>query len=181
MATWDNKDVVNVWHYNLGSTTLDSTVADAITADLTTFYNRIKAYVFSGNSYAKCVITDLRTEGGPQFIVLSGLPDDGTSGADPLPGQNAALITWTTAFRGKEGRGRTYLGGFTESAITSGVLTSGLVSAFETGIDDILGHPFTVLSRVKDNVLRDEGVHHNITDGTIHTHMATQRNRSFLR
>jgi hypothetical protein len=179
MTTWDNQTVENVYHFRL-TEDLDQTLADVIAGGIISNMTEINAYVFSGNTWEDVTVTDLRTEGAPSFISTDTgtWPLAGGSGTDPLPGANAAIISWTTALRGRSYRGRTYFGGLTEGAVTSGTVTAGLLTAMDDFIDSVvtLGD-LGILSRVHNKVPRDSGVLHIITGGSAKAEFATQRRR----
>jgi hypothetical protein len=181
MTTWDNQEVVNVFGFSL-TVTLTQTVTDSIAGALSPLYDALVPYMFNANHIAQPVVTDLRTEGGPQFTSANvNWPKSGTSGADPLPGQNAALVTWKTATRGKSFRGRSYFGGLTENAITSGVLATGLEGALLTAATTFTGlATFGVISRQHNGALRTNGILTLFNQAVVHSHIATQRRRSFL-
>lgn len=179
--TWKNETIENIFHvYLANATALSQGNTDTLSAAIAGSIDDIKAYIFSGNSFERIIATDIRTEGAAQYVSTSGFPVAGTSGADPLPGQNALLVSWFTGFRGKSGRGRSYFGGLTEAAITSGVATPGLVTAAEEMADDLindLNMPLGVLSRFKDGSERAEGVIELVQARKVATQIATQRRR----
>jgi len=177
-SMWDGTVTANVFGVKQ-TTTLTQAVADAWSDVFGICYDAIKGYIFSGNTFTGVTVTDLRTEGAPQFTSDHGLfPVTGTSGADPLPGQNAALITWLTGTRGKSFRGRTYIPGLTEASITSGVLTAGFVTALQTFENDVITNANVgVISRYHDSALRNSGIVTVITGAQHHDHVATQRRR----
>lgn len=181
MNTWDNQVVENVWHFDL-TVPMTQTVVDAVGDVLADFYNSITGYIFNANTFLVPVMTDIRTETGAQLTYLGGsFPTAGLSGSDPLPGQNAGLVSWGTDFRGASYRGRTYVGGLVESAITSGLMTPATHAALVDAAAYIVASGgFTVLSRQHNLAPRAAAVGKPITSATVHTHMATQRRRSFV-
>ena len=179
MTAFDGKQFDTVFHFNLTGT-LTQAIADTVAAELASDVDDIKAYIFSGNSWTGVTVTDLRTEGAPEFFSASGFPVTGTSGADPLPNQIAACIKWLTSFRGKSGRGRSFIGGWTEDAVTSGVMAAGLKTALEEFGDDIVSNgsaTFVVLSRFHDKAARANGINHAITGRSVDPMFRTQRRR----
>ena len=84
------------------------------------------------------------------------------------------------AFRGPAGRGRTYIDGLTEAAITSGFADAGLQTAASEMADDITTNgnlTAVICSRFKDKVARAVGVTHPITGHVVEPRIATQRRR----
>lgn len=69
---------------------------------------------------------------------------DGTSSGVPLPASNCLLVQWRTPIGGRSGKGRTYLGGFTElhneEAVNSGIgrPTSALLTAVNNACEDLV-------------------------------------------
>jgi len=178
-ALFDGRITENVFHVEL-TVPLTQALTDTWAGEFASDLDDIKAYQFVANSYTHIVATDLRTEGAPQFTSANGFPITGTSGADPLPDQNALLVKWTSAFRGPAGRGRTYFDGFTEAAITSGFADAGLVTAASEMADDITTNgnlTAVIASRFKDKVKRAVGTTHAITGHVVEPRIATQRRR----
>lgn len=64
-------------------------------------------------------------------IVTSGLPTWGDGGSDALPPEVALVVSHRTATRGRSGRGRSYLAGFTEQTNVGGAPSSVLTGAIE--------------------------------------------------
>lgn len=178
MSTWDGREVENVFGVH-NTATLTQSLTNSYSTVFKNIFDHLKAYVFSSNAWEGITMTDLRTEGAPAFESATSWPVTGTSGADPLPGQNAALMSWRTALRGRSYRGRTYIGGLTESAVTSGAITPGLSTAMQSFISDVVSNgTIGVISRYHDGALRDEGQWHQITSGVDDVWMRTQRRRA---
>lgn len=86
--------------------------------------------------YDGIILTDLRTEGAPQFS--AGQAAVGTAGTDRLPDQLAVVCTLRTAFRTKAGRGRSYIGGFAEASNTAaGKIAAATMTAVEAYVNAI--------------------------------------------
>lgn len=170
---------VNTFFFGLG-TTLDQALTDDIADDWAEAYMNLVGAMHTEWHLDSVVVTDLRTEGAPQFQSSSSMPVDGTSSANPLPYQAALVVSWLTALRGRSFRGRTYLGGFTEAASDGagpGSATLALVEAFR---DDIISNgtvSVKVVSRFHDRAKRLEGVATAITTGRVGTVWDTQRRR----
>lgn len=178
-TTWDNQVTENVFNINFGGAALDQSDADSVADGLHGAYEELAGFIFSGNTFSECIVNDIRTEDGPGFLG-DWTPIDGTNGSDPLPGQNAAIVSWKTGRRGASYRGRTFLGGMTEAQVTSGVLAAAYVTAIEAFADLIVapgGHDFVVLSRVQNGDVLAEAIGTSITGYTIPTHFGTQRRR----
>jgi hypothetical protein len=179
MTAFDGKIFESVFHFRINFP-LTQAVADVVAQEIADEVTDIKGYIFSSNQWTHVTCTDLRTEGAPQLDSAVGFPVIGTSGADPLPNQNSLLMTWLTAFRGKSGRGRTYFGGFTEDAVTSGLVAPGLQTAANEMGDDFVTNPnvfFGVLSRYHDGAQRATGVLNDLTGRRLDPFFRTQRRR----
>lgn len=101
----------------------------------------------------------------------------GTVGGDPLPLQNAAVITWRTGIAGRSYRGRTYMPGLTEGHQSMGILDSTIMTALGNygGIylssnvftnDYVLGVYSRKLSHIQ-----------NVVSFTVQPYVKTQRRR----
>ena len=176
---FDGRVTQNVFHLEL-TVPLTQALTDTWAGEFASDLADISAYQFNADNYTGIVATDLRTLGAPQFSSTNGFPVAGGSGSDPLPDQNALLISWKTGFRGPEGRGRTYIDGLVEAAITSGFADPGLVTAASEMADDITSNGnfvAVVASRVLNKIPRAVGVTHVITGHVVQTRIATQRRR----
>jgi|ERR1051326_1155131 hypothetical protein len=178
--------IENVFGFLLADdTTLTQAITDAFSAALATAYLHLVGAMHNGSGYDRVVITDLRTEGAPEFTsVAGGFPIHGTDSGGPLPWQTAAVVTWRTALRGKSFRGRTYLGGFTESFSDGRDVSSTLISAIEdwrddmlSGIDGSIGS-LAVTSRQHNKEPRLIGISTAITSGEVNPFWGTQRRRA---
>lgn len=142
------EQAVNVFHvFEPG--TLDLTTAAAWAGFFTEAWeDHLKARQSTQVSLDEIVVTDLRTEGGPQFVIPWGV--HGTNSGDPLPNQVSALISWQTAVRLRRARGRTYLPGFTETGSDGNFMTDVTAAAVQAFGDQLvinLAGNLLVLSR----------------------------------
>lgn len=184
------KKWANVYYQGI-SVVLTQAVADAFVEPIQDCYEALLPAQHTGFHITDAVVTDMRADGAPQFLSTAGFPLAGSNANAPLPGQVSGIITWKTAFRGKAGRGRTYLNGFTEDAsagdgptptvlallVTFGnnmVATGGLVVASR-----FLGVAVaTTGSRRKKPIPRLAGVTNIVTASLAHPTWATQRRRA---
>lgn len=90
--------------------TLQLQVADAIMLDLA---NELMPLIAQDWSIRKVTSYDLRTETGP-VVVSTETPTAGSQLDDPLAINCAMVMTMRTGNRGRSGRGRHYIAGFTE-------------------------------------------------------------------
>jgi hypothetical protein len=136
-------------------------------------------------SVSSIVVTDLREETGGQYVYLTTGTMTGESAAQALPFQTAAMITWSTAIRGRSYRGRSYFGGFPEDLSSGRALDAALITSLEGFVSDALATPgLGVISRFhgKDGdgkpIRREPGIITPITGGLVHPNWRTQRRRA---
>jgi hypothetical protein len=156
-STWEMVHYVD----GIASGSMSQTLADGIAAVFATARSSsgLTGLLWTGWSLTSAVFTELSTQTGLQFTsaVANGV---GTSSADPLPAQNAALINWHTALRGRSYRGRTFVPGFTETD-SGGGLTSTLVTALTSYAGDLISGINSYLAGSGDLVVvsRFSGTH----------------------
>lgn len=174
----NGKPLNNVFHFSL-TVTLTQAVADIYSGIMAGYYGNIMGATIDTVQYDDCVVTDLRTDGAPQFVSTSGFPLVGLDSGDELPEQLAALISWNTAFRGRSGRGRTYFGGFDEADNTAGQVDTGLLASLASFAGDLMADApaWGIVSRYHGGARRVNGLFQPITGFHIGTIWATQRRR----
>lgn len=178
------------WAIWPNASALTQGVADTFAAALNDYYTDLLPAQHTSFTCQKVVTTDTRTAGGPQFTSTTGFPLTGSNANAPLPEQVCGLISWTTAFRGKEGRGRTFLPGFTEDASAGGGPTGAVLTILNEFRDDLVVSGLwaveslfsgTVIagsgSRRKKPVQRLAGVQHPIIAGNVSPLWGSQRRR----
>jgi hypothetical protein len=182
---------INGWWASLSdATALTQANADTFAAALVDAYTDLLPAQHTSFQCTKVTVTDTRSLGGPQFFCTTGFPLVGSNANPPLPEQCCALVSWKTSFRGKAGRGRTFLPGFTEDASAGGGPTGAVITILNEFRDDIVGsNTFAVESlflgtvvattgsRRKKPVQRVTGVQHLITGGSVSPLWSTQRRR----
>lgn len=177
----DGTPLLNTFHYEaegVGDVTQD--LADTIAADLASLYNFIHGYMANSVTMHDVVVTDLRTEGAPEFVSTNSFPVHGLNEGQPLPFQTAACVSWITAFRGKSFRGRSFFGGFAEQYSDGKSIDAALVTALGHFGDGIVadGH-WKVLSRVHDKAQREVAEGHIIRGYKVNPHWRSQRRRQY--
>jgi len=166
---------------------LDQAATDSI-SDLiaTAFDGNISDYLSDTVSYNGITVTDLRTETGPQFDSDEGWPLVGASSGHALPLQTCALITWGTGLRGRSYRGRTYIGGYSETYSNGAHMESAAHTGLADFADGILAtNLFGVISRFSGftepghvPVKRDPAIITPFESRIAHDLWATQRRRA---
>jgi hypothetical protein len=168
----DAEQAVNIFHV-LGDTALLEGGADALNTIFTDAYNaHLKALQHPSVRFDQLTITDLNTDTGLQKVYVHGIA--GTAGGQPMPNQIAALISWKTAYRTRNYRGRSYIAGFTESNSDGNYMNetvrSGL-SAYALQLETNLPATLGVLSR-------KTGLGRPITGHSVNTNWKTMRRRT---
>lgn len=130
--TSDEDTWSNVFGADVGAlVNLTQANSDSLTDAIQDAWNdHLKALVDASVTLDKIVVTDVRTEGAPQFF--KSYATAGTATGDRLPDELAVVLTLRTGLRTKAGRGRMYLAGFAEgSNAGGGVIDSATVTAVE--------------------------------------------------
>jgi len=177
----DGTPLLNVFGCDLSAVgTFTQADADDFAGFLSDAYALIMGSTSDSVTYNDVVVTDLRTEGAPEFVSTNGWPLTGTDTAQPMPFQTAALVSYTTALRGRSFRGRTYVGGLTESDGNGKVIASGTVTQLQSFGDSIVSlGVLGVISRYHDKTLRTNGILTIFTGDTVNPHWRSQRRRSY--
>jgi len=126
-ALTDGRVGHNVLHAQYtGAPALSQTMANAILTGLTTGATGIAfmALIAPTVTLTSVSLLDMRSTTGVE-IPSSSAAVPGTSAGTAIPDEMAIVITLRTANRGRSGRGRVYLGGFTNLAIGVGGVIAG--------------------------------------------------------
>lgn len=177
----------NVFGIHNADDTLTQGIADDFADAFASALGEITDFISDQFEWTGITITDLRTEGGPQFDSNSSFPVDGGAGTQPLPLQTAGMISWGTARRGRAFRGRTYICGWSEAYGNGAHMESAAHTALQAFADALLapGLSLGVISRYvtdpgppKVLVPRDPGIITDITSAVAHDLWKTQRRRA---
>jgi hypothetical protein len=130
-------------HFDKHAVTLTQTVADDLAGMVGDAWedSGILAYLSTGWTLNKYVVTDMSSPTAPQYTSVAGL-QTGADGGQLLPSQTAGMIEWQTASRGKSFRGRSFFAGFTEAA-SDGLPLVGVVSALTLWATGLIGDAST--------------------------------------
>lgn len=114
-------------------------------------------------SAVRVIATDLTTQTGPS--VESGLSGVGGVGVESAPGNVAACVSFRTAFRGRNYRGRNFLPGIPNSVILLNTLTPTFIDDVLTAYGSLVGAgtflpgwQWVVVSRFLGGVPRATGI-----------------------
>jgi len=128
--------------------------------------------------------TNLNSASDPVAFSTDGLPASGAVGGAALTNQNAFVMSFKTASRGRSFRGRNYIPGIPPAGLaTPTEFSSAEVTAQTAAYHDLasvtsaLGWTHVVLSRYHDGVQRLVGVATPVTDYVGRTAVGTQRRR----
>jgi len=149
------------------STTALEELGDAVAA---WWIAEVVANLSSDYSYREAYVTDLSASTAPTYVALELTPVAGGNSSPSLPGNVAACISFRTPIRGRSGRGRNYLSGLGENAVTGNQFGSSTASALTfaynllvDGIEDMPGWTWVVVSRYTAGAPRALGVAYPIT------------------
>jgi hypothetical protein len=128
---------------------------------------------FLSNSYATrgAIGYDMRASDAPTYTYTPA-PVFGVGVTQRLPIQDALVVTLYTSARGRSGRGRLYVAGSTEGAISNGVFTEGTVNDVVNGVIAVkdaafaAGWNLVVSSTQQDGVRLEERVNRLVTEIT---------------
>ena len=168
---------VNVYATRILSGTIDQIKADSVGAAIKAAFTAQAATFASTTRLEKVGLRDMRASAYPEYLDgNAGVPGTGTG--DPLPRQIAAVVTLRTALAGARYRGRSYIGGFSETEnSTTGSISAALqasVVSWVQGVDGAMqanGLKMAVASRPAERKTVVETTFH--ADGT-----STQRTLS---
>jgi len=125
--------------------------------------DQMKPLLSSALSLTSVKATALHDVTGPQFIYTTGLPATGDQSAAAMPNNVSLCVSFRSALIGRSFRGRNYVPGIVESAVTLSSVSSGtasaIVAAYET-LQDVLpvGTNWVIVSRTTDHNPRETGV-----------------------
>lgn len=95
---------------------------------------QIAAAISSQHAYVETVAYDMRTADGHIIQDSVGAAAGGDGATGPIPVSAAMVLTLYTANRGRSGRGRVYVTGFTESKWTTTGYEAASISAVEAAM-----------------------------------------------
>jgi hypothetical protein len=128
-AVFESQPVVNVFHYK---TTSDAEPSSTALENFIAYWRaafETKWLACHTTSYRILDYTAKSLYGGlpEQVVVYTPGSVVGTQGGDPAPGNCACVISWRTAFAGRQYRGRTYAGPFSEAWVNGNTASAGLL------------------------------------------------------
>jgi len=175
---------LNVWDWACeaapGGGVADGDVCDAVETKLEAMYDDIKGYLTSDVSTGIATIYEMEWSVdkwqvkkimGTRSCVVTG-----TDAGDSLPNQMAAVLVFPSTL--SKSRGRRYIGGLAEAAVTENSCVSGAATAFAAFLTEYL----TDITSIADTVLapaylRKGGTHFAISTGILSEFLGVQRRR----
>lgn len=163
--TWQGQRVENV-HYFLVDETPNEATAISLAEGLKDWW-QVYGKFYSTTEVSLVLIrsTIMETENSPGIEYAVGLPIAGTEAGASLPNNVTIAVKWTTGYRGRSYRGRTYHIGLPESAVTGNTLAANWVTNMLVAYGELMSIPVDVGPAIKaiassyhNNVLRTVGV-----------------------
>lgn len=127
----------------------------------------IRTFVSNLVLLEQVICTDLSEGAEPGAVYTTGLPENGSNAAAPLPNNVTVVMSLRTALRGRSYRGRVYHIGLTESQVVGNTVDPALMTSlranytFLTNLEGDTGEPvyqLAVLSYFTNNAVRPLGV-----------------------
>lgn len=173
----------NVFHIAGAGAFTETTLNAAAEVYRNWFNTTGKPLVSASLDLVKILTRDLTIQFGPGTEYTDGLPITGTRAGNLLPFNCTAAVKWTTGYRGRSYRGRTFHIGLVESDEAFSELTSGVITALKAGYEDLLdaynavGLQMVVASRITNGAERDHGLATAITGVHVNGEIDSQRRR----
>lgn len=127
-------------------------------------------------------IYDMRGENEPIYNYTFNTTA-GTQTGEVTDKSSAVVVTLRSAFRGRSGRGRLYIGGLSEGNMQSGLWTAGIVTQAHNWVNNILaaclsaGWIPVIMSRMRDGVPRNPAEAHVITSIEVRNNIPGSQDR----
>lgn len=162
------------------SLTVLENISDAVVAWWNT---NVKPLATSSLTLEQVIVTDWSVEGGQQFVNDLITPSAGTAVGADLPSNVAAVVTFYTGYTGRSNRGRVYMAGMSDAAVTTNTLGTSYVTsmltawaAFRTDLEAV-DATHVVASFYHNNEPRLVGTHNEIIEYGMNNVVDTQRRR----
>lgn len=188
IATYQGQRVENVYHvlYDVAPGEAERTAVGGFFHSWYT--NNLKAQLHNLYQLELIRVVDLTSQNAPSTELVINPPETGLVGGAQSVASNAMVVTHRTGLRGRNYRGRTYVGGIPGGSIATAVdfdLTkvTNMLTAFTAllTIINVTGRQLVVLSKFLNKVPRGQGVSTPITGFSADTHVDAQRRRLFGR
>lgn len=185
LGTVDGQDAFNTLWF-LGAAPADVSALETLGDDLIVWVStQFLPHLSNGYSVTavNCVAQDSDT--APSVTRNGGLPATGAINSPTQAPQVAGVITFRTINRGRSGRGRNYIPGIPESALSSpgsmgSTFRNAMIAAYGqiNPIVSIAGFTHVVVSHFHNKAPRIAGVAQTVLTYTMDAPLDTQRRRS---
>lgn len=184
-ATQNTVPNVNVYHVKCAGAPTDANLTDIAEVFRDWWVANIQPNLHVSYILNTITATDISVEDGHQVQIVLTTGNAGGVSTAPLAANAAVVLSWRTANIGRSFRGRTYIGGLPEVALSDaqhiGSAAATAYTAFGTSLIDALetaGFILSVLSRVANGVVRVAGLLTQIIGIVVDTKIDSQRRRT---
>lgn len=181
---WANQTVVQDLWFKYNSAPGSTERAALATAMHTWWTNQIKPYLCDNIGLFEVDVIDMSTQNGPVYTLTLTSPEVGGDTGDSVPLNAALCVSLRTASRGRNFRGRNYIGGIPLSSVpTPGTFATGIVSNILTAFSwfltpsNVAAGIWSVVSWYLNKSARSSGLATPITAVTADTLIDSQRRR----
>lgn len=181
---WANQVVVQDLWFTFTSAPTATNRSNLATAMHTWWTSQIKPYLCDNFGLTEIAVVDMQSQNGPVTLLTLTSPEVGGDAGDSVPLNAAMCISLRTASRGRNFRGRNYMGGMPLSSVpTPGTFTTTLVSNIITAFSWLMTTSNTasglwsIVSWYLNKTLRSSGLATPISAVTADTLIDSQRRR----
>lgn len=181
---WANQTVVQDLWFRFPAPPTSTNRSDLATAMHTWWTNQIKPYLCDNYGLFEVDVIDMSTQNGPVTTLTLTSPEVGGDTGDSVPLNAALCISLRTASRGRNFRGRNYVGGIPLSSVpTPGTFATGIVGNILTAFSwfmtpaNVAGATWEVVSWYFQKAIRATAVVTPITAVTADTLIDSMRRR----
>lgn len=172
--TYLEEQCENTLYFKATSGNPDNSPIDLSNAVLLWWNANIRPYLSNQLTLREIYVTDLSSATGAAytFVPPTPLPVGGDTAA-AMPGNVSLAVSFRTAARGRSYRGRNYIVGLVEPAVTGNAVSTDFASGMQTGYSELLDSPFSddwlwvVASRFANNAPRAVGLATPVTSVTV--------------
>lgn len=189
--TWDliAQNVINTFHFKANSALSETFLENLVGELMENFIPDFTLCISANMGLASVAARDLTTQTSPFYELHMNSGDIvGALNSDSLPASSALVVTNYSATRGRNGRGRQYVGGLPLTRLTNALtVASNEITAVLTAFGKLLVAANTatlawvVLSRHFNKAPRAAGVTYPITSIQVNSALDSQRRRLYGR
>lgn len=156
--------MVNVFHFVRPGSWGIPELQDLVVGVGTSWVNDVMPLLSANAAFRRVEGRGLRAIDDVAYEYVAPQPVSGGQPGDSLPGSVAFAITHLTGLAGRSTRGRTFFGGFAESAVSGDFLAQSIADGLRDSLNglrlyaDSLDWTMVVVSRFSNRTRRPEGV-----------------------